>query len=227
MLLRKASSLIELVIAIVVMSIAVMTLPLMLERTQTNDEFAVQQEAILATKTLIGDILTFPWDDNSLHVVGGVAVLDTNLTDPRYLRTGDENISRIGHVRRDGRRKFFPDTDANISASVIGGPNNNIVDIGDFDGQTSTVVRGAGADDAGALDYKFDLNMTTQVEYVNDVFNPPNVFNFQTAGARNFSTNIKMIEVTMQAANGSLSQFTLRAYSSNIGGSLILRRDYP
>ena len=103
---RKASSMIELVIAIVVMGIAVMTLPMMLERTQANNAFAMQQEAILAAKTQIGDIITFPWDENSLSTTSNVvAVLDTDSVG-NYQREVN-TTRRVGHVAQDKRRKFF------------------------------------------------------------------------------------------------------------------------
>lgn len=222
---KKASSMIELIIAIVIMGIAVMTLPLMLGRTQANNAFALQQEAILATKTHLGDIVTFPWDENSLQG-DGVAVLDTNSTDPRYSRTGDENISRIGHVRQRLRRKFFGDINPDRNASVIGVEAvDSVIDIDDFDNTNANLTQATGLEIAGALDYRYDLNMTTRVRYVDDNFTQGNTFTFPITGTTNNTTNIKMIEVTMQA-DDSLSQFVLRAYSSNIGGSLIDRREF-
>ena len=48
---RKAASMIELIIAIVVMGIAVMTLPILLLKTQNNNAYTLQQEIILAART--------------------------------------------------------------------------------------------------------------------------------------------------------------------------------
>lgn len=215
--LRKASSMIELVIAIVIMGIAVMTLPLMLERVQANNAFAMQQEAILAAKTQLGDIITYPWDENSLKN-NVVAVLDTQSAS--YQREVNTTTRRIGHVKQDKRRKFFSNE---TNASVIGTATNNITDIADFDTDVAELnkLNAADADFAGTLDYRFDFNMTTSVRYIND--NPVN-FVFSDANISTTS-NIKMITVTLQGDN--ISTFQLRAYSSNIGESELLRRSYP
>jgi len=216
---RKAASMIELVIAIVVMGIAVMTLPLMLERTQASNQFAMQQEAIHAAKTNIGDIITFPWDENSLQG-GVVGVLDTDTNNTKFKRHPDKNSTRrIGHVEEDKRRKFFANE---TNASDIGGAlTNNITDIGDFDGAETSLTVASGTEVAGVLDYRFDFNMTTIVRYIDDTN-----FKFETTGNTTNTSNIKMIEVTMQD-DDTLSKFVLRAYSSNIGESQLLRRSYP
>lgn len=224
--LRKASSMIELVIAIVVMGIAVMTLPLMLERTQANNAFAMQQEAILAARTQIGDMLTYPWDENSIQndVVG---VLNVHINSDDEL---DRNITirRVGHVLADKRRKFF---NADINATTIanlGRDGAELIpnDIDDFDTVVPTKLTSSG-EDAGVFDYRYDLNMTTTVSYVDDSadYFAQNmaVFTFDTNASLR-TTNIKMVELTLRG-NG-LSQFTLRAYSTNIGGSQFLRRDW-
>ena len=209
---RKASSMIELVIAIIVMGIAVMTLPMMLERTQANNAFAMQQEAILAAKTQLGDIITYPWDDNSLQG-NVVAVLDTdgNIT---YNRSPDNNSTRrVGHVKQNKRRKFF---------NLVTNPGDvaGVVSISDFNGSSQTLS--PTSDIAGEitdLDYRFTIELNTTVSYVSDA-----AFVFPTT-AQATTSNIKMIEV--KASGDEMSTFTLRAYSANIGESQLLRRSYP
>lgn len=208
----------ELVVAIVVMGIAVMTLPLILERVQANNAFAMQQEAILAAKTKIGDVITFPWDKNSIQ--GSLfRVLDTNSVN--YRRVAN-TTRRIGHVNQKKRRKLF---NVETNASTI---NNATVanrdGIEDFNAETVSlnILNAANAEFAGTLDYRFDLNMTTTVRYIPDTPNTP--FTFVSNGVTNPTTNIKMIEVTLQGQD--LSTFRLRAYSANIGQSQPLRRDY-
>ena len=55
---RSAMSMIELVVAIVVMGIAVASLPLILLQTQRSTALAMQQEVILATTTRLAFILS-------------------------------------------------------------------------------------------------------------------------------------------------------------------------
>ncbi len=219
---KKASSMIELVIAIVVMGIAVMTLPLMLERNQENNAFAMQQETILAARTEIGDILTYPWDENSIKdnvvgvvdVVNGDSELDRNTTQ-----------RRIGHIRQDKRRKLFSDeTNASLTSTFDYTADGDIIpdDIDDFNGDKSYDSI------TSSLSYRFKFDINTTVAYVSDTTNYTlnNInFNFNTNTA-NLSTNIKMIELNVSNTENSITPFTLRAYSANIGGNQLLRRDW-
>ncbi len=76
----------------------------------------------------------------------------------------------------------------------------------------------------GGLDYRFDFNMTTGVVYVDDdISTDPFVF---TTDSLNYSTNIKMIEINTTTEIDGLSNFTLRAYSCNIGEGEIQRGVY-
>jgi type II secretory pathway pseudopilin PulG len=218
---KKASSMIELVIAIVVMGIAMMSLPLMLTRTQSNNEFAMQQEAILAARTQIGDILTYRWDENSTNSKFVSAVLDTNSTN--FKRYPDENSTRrIGHVKGDKRRKFFNAITPATSVAHLGNlfDGNDTDDIDDFKDTNKTVVDSS---EITNLDYRFDFNMTTNVGYVSDAFIPGKTFVFNTA-TLGTTTNIKMVELTLKGAG--LSTFKFRAYTTNIGQGQLLRRVY-
>ena len=214
MVMKKAASMIELVIAIVVMGIAVMTLPMMLAQTQKNNEFTLKQEILLAARTKIGDILTYRWDKNSLQDDRIVVLQVTNGDIELVPNIGTR---RIGHVHGNKRRKF---SFGNNASTAFG--DANITDLDDFDGVSSglTLVK-------ANLDYRFtDLNMTSTVQYVSDdaSYSSQNLIDFtfpiiSTAA----STNIKMITLVTKAEE---STFTLRAYSTNIGESEFLRRDY-
>lgn len=225
---RKASSMIELVIAIVVMGIAMMALPLMLTRTQSNNEFAMQQEAILAARTQIGDILSYRWDENSINSDLVSAVLDTDSPTLNFKRYPDINSTRrIGHIKSDKRRKYFT---ASTPASAILGPDGagNLDDIDDFKDTNKSIITNIGEEAAAGLDYRFDFNMSTNVVYVDDNFILGNPFIFKINATvlpiPNATSNIKMIEIKTTGAN--INNFVLRAYSANIGEGQLLRRDY-
>jgi len=218
---RQATSMIELVFAIVIMGIAVMSLPLILTQVQNNNAFAMQQEAILAAKAKIGDILTYEWDENSYSAATQRAyVLDT---------TSDTNLSRVlgtnrrvGHVNAESRRKLF---DATINPTTLLGKEGAVFnDIDDFSSNTPSVLTAATvAETAGSLDYIFDLNMTTTVTYAADTANYTSsslgvfALNPDDNGA---TTNIKTISVRVTGANNNI---TLRTFSCNIGESAMLQ----
>jgi len=220
MKLRNGSSMIELVIAIVVMGIAMMTLPIMLTRVQENNNFAMQQEAILMARTQLGNILTYPWDENSEDNSFNIGILDTN-GDTDFNRT-----NRIGLVKQDKRRKFFTlPTQASTAFGDTADGDTIIDDIDDFD--TTQKVLQSSVDTNTSLGYKLsDSNMTISVNYVSDNTNYPlTTFDFNTT-IIGTTTNIKMIEVSLEnlLLDGNI---TLRAFSSNIGANQLLRRTLP
>jgi len=215
---RSAMSMIELVFAIVIMGIAVMSLPLILTQVQNNNAFAMQQEAILAAKAKIGDILTYEWDERSFSSTAQRSyVLDATNGDPELGRVGTTNM-RLGHVLAESRRKFF---DVNTTASAIATEGLNDVD--DFNGLPPTTLVVTAGEDAGTLDYIFDLNLTTTVNYAEDNATYSNAtlndFTFNPNNAPATPTNIKVISVTV---SGGDQNITLRAFTCNIGESSLL-----
>ncbi|MFK5881816.1 MAG: type II secretion system protein [Sulfurospirillum sp.] len=219
---RKAVSMLELVIAIVVMGIAMMTLPTMLTTIQNNNIFSLRQEAILAARTQLGDELTYLWDENSIDSSSQVvAVLDTNSS--YFKRNPTNGTRRIGHIKGNKRRKFFTSPTYATSPANLGkdGSETTPNDIDDFSSSTPITIQHI----ANTLDYRYDLNMTTAVSYVDDNFTQGITFDFSTnpiSPAK--STSIKMTTLTI--TNDNDFNMILRAYSCNIGANQLLRRDF-
>lgn len=209
-------SMIELVFAIVIMGIAVMSLPLILTQVQNNNAFAMQQEAILAAKAKIGEILTYEWDENSYDATASRSfVLDAPNGDNELTR--DNNTTqRIGHVNAENRRKFNAINPLN--ATNVGTFGNNDIDM--FNGQATTIA--APLEGAGTLDYVFTLRLTPTITYASDTAtysnSPLNDFTFNFANAGTI-TNIKTISVMVSGADTNI---TLRTFLCNIGESTLL-----
>lgn len=213
-MMRHAMSMIELVVAIVIMGITVMTLPLILTQVQNNNAFAMQQEAILAAKAKIGDILTYEWDNKSYDDNASRSfVLDTPTGDSELARFNGQ--LRRGHVNAESRRKFYA-TETNAT-TTLGMEGVTFNDIDDFTGRPPNRIT-ATLESAGTLDYVFDLNLATTVNYVADDANYTastiNGFAFNFANAPAIPTNIKTISVTV---SGGDQNITLRAFTCNIG----------
>lgn len=215
-------SMIELVFAIVIMGIAVMSLPLVLTQVQNNDAFAMRQEAILVAKEAIGDILTYQWDEHSYDSTSGRSfVLDTTHADSAFSR--DHNTTqRVGHVDADYRRKLF---NTSVQASAIGADGGDLNDIDDFDGQVSNVNLSAEAAGTG-LDYVLTVNLKSDITYATDTGTYSNqtlndfVFNPDTQAA---TTNIKAITITVRDANDANKTIaSLCAFTCNIGESTFI-----
>lgn len=216
---RSAMSLIELVFTIVIMGIAVMSLPLILTQVQRNDAFAMQQEAILAAKAKIGNILTYEWDHNSYDSTASRSFVLTTVSPDTELNCNGTTFRRLGHVNADSRRKCSA---TGASASAIGadaGDGGNFTDIDDFDADAINIS--ASAEGAGTLDYIFDLNLSTSITYAADsaTYNvSPVVFTLNPDNNVTV-TNIKTISVTV---SGGDQNITLRAFTCNIGESMLL-----
>lgn len=229
---RKAASMIELVVAIVVMGIAVMTLPLLLLKTQSNNAYTLQQEIILAARTKMGDMLTYRWDEHSL-INNKIFILLTEGDSELNATSQSEYIRRIGNVKGDKRRRFSPDLNSSTSVANLGPDplgSNNLDDIDDFNDNNST-FEPVPILQSTSLDYHFTkFNLKTTVVYVSDSanYNASNLnFTFET-NTSGTTTNIKMLELNVtDPDNTSVIPFIVRSYSCNIGESELLRRDFP
>ena len=225
---RKGFTFIELVVAIVVIGIALMSVPLLLSQASKSNEFSLNQEAVLAGSTKIGNILTFPWDDKLVNSLSVKHILDVTHGDSELNRYPNNTSSRrIGNFKTNFRRKF----DANITyaSATLGraGDTNTTAynDIDDFNNTTQTITSG------GAGDYIKDFNLTTSVKYIDDnatYSSSPtlNLGNINTSAAI-ASTNIKMVEVTVKDIASNETLTTLRAFSANIGSYELLYRTFP
>jgi type II secretory pathway pseudopilin PulG len=224
---RKATSLIELVIAIVIMGIAVMSLPMVLTQTQSNNAIALQQEAILSTKAKLGFISSYVWDENSWDENSSVSrVLDTTNSadaDDEFDVNTTTDIRRKGHFTSDGRRRLWDVTDSKREplAETTAAPNED--DIDDFDDHNDTIT----VSDPTDMDYLFSLNMNPKVSYVSDATDYSNSvigFTFDETNTKTNPTNIKLISVT--ATGGDGINIKLSTFASNIGQSTILKREW-
>ncbi len=232
---RKGISLIELVLAIVVVAISVMSVPMMLQQGAKNDNFSMMQEAILAARTKMGNILSYQWDDNArdgnntegrlrtLDVYSGAAALDRN--DTYY----DER--RIGHVFGDLRRKMMA-VPTYPSSSV----DTNISDINDFDNLSTTLASSGASSATDNFDYlDRDLNLTTHVYYISDAtvagtdYNATTIsFVFDPSTKKSItnnadSTSIKMVE--LEVTSDTYQGFLFRAFSCNLGEVDLLEKE--
>lgn len=218
---RKAASMLELVIAIVVMGIAVSALPLILTQSQNSNALALQQEAIMATKAKISYILAYEWDANSYDASAGVSrVLNTTSSASAHDAFDTTSTRRIGHVGADKRRKLKDTNSTTRMATLIS--NDGLIDIDDFDYVPDENISISNQDD-----YIFSILLNPAISYISDGNNSLDYnssiigFNFSTTPITSDPTNIKMITVTTTVNDRNI---TMRAYASNIGESSILSK---
>jgi len=205
---RNAFTMIELIFAIVVIGVTVLTVPLMIETNNKATEGNLAQEAIFLVSSVLSTTTTFVWDDNSIVDTGSVddfvlsKVLDVNPIGSEYGRTAADSNTRRGGLREDKHRQFF---DYNISNPVQSAP----AQAGDIN--LNVPLDNSVADISG---FKQAYSIAAKRVYVSDATAEPFVFTTASQGAT--LSNLKMIEVAILGEDGAIIS-TLRAYTANIG----------
>ncbi len=210
-MIRRAFTMIELIFAIVVIAVVMLTIPMMIQVNNKALEGNAAQEAIFLVSAVLSETTTWIWDDNS--VVGNDAgyslskILDVGAIGSTYGRTDVNSSIRQGGLNEDLHRAFF---DYNTSDPTQHTPLLT-------DGSTETLshdISGSVADIGG---YKSSFTIVAKRQYVSDTLASPFVFTANTAPGN--QSNIKMTQVeinaTVDGVNAVIAR--LRAYTCNIG----------
>jgi len=244
---KRGVAMIELIFALVIMGIVLMSAPMLIQQSARSGTVALQQEAIAATASHTAVILSMSWDENNTkYEIGFSPVLNTNRSvniNPLSINNGtlngysapDENSERKEGVvagRMVGingsallvSQKFGRDlNETNFdSFDDVDDYHNSNLGITIFNNEESSM------DEIG--DYlDVDVNINTQIRYAEDrplgnFLNSPNI----NLGARIDSsdavlggaTNIKFIK-TQLTSNSDIKELNksivLKAFSCNIG----------
>lgn len=203
---RTAFTLIELIFAIVVMSIVIVSLPMMTIQTSKNIESNIVQEAVFASEAVLDESMGLYWDANSQYdenVSGGLS---------RVIATGGTNDcvagypnKRLGHINR---RCLNDIATIGVSNSTTAGSLNSITTIYN-NSPLITDVASAGA-------YKDEYNVTANVY-------TPSVIQFGTVAN---NPDIKEVAVEIQDDTGTVI-VKMRTYIANIGDVEIASRILP
>ncbi|MCF6244247.1 MAG: type II secretion system protein [Sulfurovum sp.] len=239
-LFRPAIAMIELIFAIVIMGIVMMSAPMLISTASKSGYVALQQEGINEAASRINMIMGYAWDENNtndtyippiLHVTHGAS--DLNVSDNNTSRrTGTPEESQRTYILSDlNNSNLFATPPASLGKD--GNASEIEDDMDDFIGNISlTEVATA------SIDYieKASININTNVSYIKD--NPTGTatnYNAKTISFEPFraestgSTNIKFINVTLTSSAGvdELNKtIVLKAFSSNIGGYTLKERTF-
>lgn len=235
---RSAFTLIELIFAIVIISIIVLSIPMMTQVTSKSLEGSVDQEAIFGASAKVLQTLSFPWDENSSDiemVLEGATVLSGLVDIPGGTTALDYNSTtcRPGVLNRFCR---IDNNGAEVNVSNLGNDNVNGL-IRGIDDSNGTFTLNTGSSQG----YKREYRTVTTVSYVSDNNNSSGIaidyddfdpfgtdaFVFSSASVTG-PTNLRMVSVTMERNdNGTWNPVTvLRAYAANIGEIKPYRRTY-
>ena len=231
---RNAIAMVELIFAIVIMGIVMMSAPMLISQASQSSLQVVVQEAIAADASELGMILTRDWDESGTDETIENPILDVTNGDSELEMTlfpdGNSSGRRAGTPIGSTRTSFSStgtELNATLDSDFIDINTNN--DIDDFDGR-STPLTGT----RYVLGDLADVNITinTTVKYISDsptagtynsellTFNNP--FNNNVTG---ITTNIKSI--TSQVSSTNLdTAIKLQAFSCNIGTYTLKTRSF-
>lgn len=202
---RVAFTFIELIFAIVIIGLSVMSLPLMIDTNSKSIEKNLVQEAIFAASAQINQAVTADWDARSIEdgnnsyarvVDDGSCLSDTN---------SSRNRLKPGHILAPKHRRCIDSN--NTSAALLGATTANGFVIEDYTNQ------GIDNDNPTSSGYK-DRYTTTVAVTTNAFFGGTN------------NINIKMIEANISETSSGQLLTSLKAYSANIGEVDFYSRKY-
>ena len=159
---KRAFSLIELLLAIIIVGVAVSALPFIANSTGKANAQAVVSEVVTTSRIFIDDILSEPWNsaiaDGFIHSSGavlysGILQAESDDDDPRF-RTGTKKyFSRTLARGRDGTP---------INAAEVGSCDSGI----NCKNGVHSALR-AERRPEGKSKNSFDVNITAQVRFIN------------------------------------------------------------
>jgi hypothetical protein len=234
--LRPAIAMVELIFAIVIMGIVLMSAPMLISTASKSGYVAIQQEAINEAASQVNMIMGYHWDENNTNEdyippilevssSGDTALNEVNISAvPTGRRLGTPKESYRAFIRADGQRLR---TSASLQ-SETGETEED--DIDDFDGTTTHLVlipeATLNADNIETT--TIDINRTVSYSDDNASYNTSSItYNPFTTGSG--TTNIKSISVTLTSTSGVDEldkEIILRAFSCNIGGYKLEERDF-
>lgn len=210
---KNAFSLIELIFAIVVMSITVVSLPVVMNSNDQGISATVTQEAIFGASAELNMILSYRWDENSLDDVND----PNSLT--KVIETGDCNNTntsvkfrlRPGHIAQPLHRRCLENNATTVSA-VFGQEVGEIL-LDDIDDINTTAKSMFINDATTTTGYKTDYQSEVSITY-------------ETIGTvTQASQNAKYIEITVRDDIGTIIT-RLRSYTLNIGEVDMYKKTY-
>lgn len=225
---KKAFTLIELVISIVIIAIASVTLPMMLGSANKLQEQTINQDIFFKSITVMTDILSKPWDyssgadvdEESMSLIWNTQNTAATARDALFLTNTTNGRYRSGSLQGDNFRYFYANY---LNATAI--PTNatqftNTTTIGTINDYNAGTISESLADGA-------NVNYAISVSYVPDVVNDPTAkrqtATWSLAGGTTFtaaadSTNLKRINIQATRNIGSETMSVGFVYfSSNIG----------
>jgi len=222
---RPAIAMIELIFAIVIMGIVMMSAPMLISTAKNSTTVVLQQEGVNQAVSRITMLLTYPWDESDTNDSCIPPVLIVTNGDSE-LQPMDINASRRSGVPVNSKSRKFNSCGDNLNASTLVSDATDAGkdDIDDFINSNTPLNLIPFASVGGQYIGKDHVNMITSVTYGSDTATysnggtSPIVFTPSNGTA---TSNIKNIDVnvTTYASDAELKNtIVMHAFTCNIGG---------
>ncbi len=242
---KNGIAMIELIFALVVMGIVLMSAPMLIQQSIKSSNVALQQEAIVAAASQTAIVLSMHWDENNTQS-GASAILNTGgASSSGTTGSGNHNNHHnnnnshhtsfqpigldgvFGRTTSNGVSSLTPSI--NFGADDVNESNDHTKfdDVDDYDGSTFGLMlfntESTTADVGEYVDT--NININTNVRYTQD----NNVSDDIPAGT--LFSNIKAISVNLTSNTVNTPELekniTFEAFSCNIGTYSISGRELP
>ncbi len=229
---------IELIFALVIMGIVLMTAPMLINTAAKSGYVTIQQEAINEAASQVNMIMGYHWDENSADELYIDPILKVSSTSAdseldELNTTASPSTGRRAGTPKESYRAFIRSDGIRPSATTIPSTPNSIKnDVGDFNGEIIHLEDKSGGA-AGDIDNieKNTIDIAIAVKYIPDTtaYNSNDItFNYSNSVTATGTTNIKDINVTLTSSSGLDEldkEITLHAFSCNIGGYKLEEKD--
>ncbi len=224
-ILRPAIAMVELIFAIVIIGIALLSAPMLISTAAKSGYVAMQQEGINEAATKVNMIMGYHWDENNVDESFLAPILNTN--------NGDSSLDEVGTTgRRAGtplvsQRTFIRADGQELNASAISDDGGTRDDVDDYNGDTNLL-----SIETARVNYveTTSININTVVTYLADTpgggtYNDPGgdaklTFSPDFSSSATPTTDIKKIVVTLTSTSGMdelEKTIILNGFSCNIG----------
>jgi len=235
---KKGIALLELIFSIVIIAIALMSVPNLMQSTSKASNKVIMQESISNAASYANMIMSAFWDENCTNPKYENPILYVQKQDSSLQEYRKNDIlmgRRVGSSMSTSRRFRNDITGKRLTASTIlakedddGEPD----DIDDYNNRSVMLVKRVDTSIQEG-DYKdVSIKLDTTVNYISDnaddgydkqtvtfnnPFDPNKIENLQ-------STNIKMITLRLISQSDPNKKIVLKAFSCNIGSSQLQER---
>ena len=223
---RKGIAMIELIFAIVIMGITLMSIPNLIYQASESGYTTIQQESIAAAASDLSLILAREWDENGTDSSKGSPILATN--------GGTSSLENRPGARSRSYATGLGGTELN--ASILLTTEGDFDDIDDVNGITGKVTLIEGSDEQDLID--INITITTTVNYIADDPTTSDGTNWSDSSTLSFNTpfgppggittNIKRVSITLES-NSTVEELSdkkiiFNAFSCNLGSYKLERK---